>query len=178
MWRTMALALRYLSASYPLSLAPPSAGTFAASTMEPWSPHQFQQSSARMLWTRPAPQSSRSRPREPRQKPQQSASAQSREPSRLPQIARLGAALCLVSSISSCALLPHPEATPAPVQVVCADMIKSDRCPAPQYVFGDAITADVAAAVAIAESKARDACAEQLDALQDCVSEHNEKTPH
>ncbi len=42
------------------------------------------------------------------------------------------------------------------------------------YVLPDgAIAADVAAAMAIAESRARDACARQLAELQDCVKRHN-----
>lgn len=49
-------------------------------------------------------------------------------------------------------------------------------CPAPVYVFSDAaIAADVAGAVAIAESKARDACSNQLEVTQGCINEHNSK---
>lgn len=49
-------------------------------------------------------------------------------------------------------------------------------CPAPVYVFSDsAIAADVAGAVAIAESKARDTCSDQLEVAQDCINEHNAK---
>jgi hypothetical protein len=52
----------------------------------------------------------------------------------------------------------------------------TDRCPAPMYVLPDgAIAADVAAAMALAESRARDACATQLDALKDCVRRHNDQ---
>lgn len=49
-----------------------------------------------------------------------------------------------------------------------------DSCPAPIYVLPDGdIAGDVAAAMAIAESRARDACARQLEALKGCVREHN-----
>jgi|GEM_PF-6333214 len=51
----------------------------------------------------------------------------------------------------------------------------TDHCPAPMYVLPDGdIPGDVAAAMAIAESRARDACATQLSKLQDCVREHND----
>lgn len=50
----------------------------------------------------------------------------------------------------------------------------TERCPAPVYVLPDgAIAADVAAAMAVAEARARDACAAQLGALQECVRTHN-----
>lgn len=60
--------------------------------------------------------------------------------------------------------------------IVCAKSASAGPCPAPLYVFppGD-IPGDVAAAVAIAESRARDACATQLDKLQACVRKHNTK---
>jgi hypothetical protein len=49
-----------------------------------------------------------------------------------------------------------------------------DNCPAPIYVLPDGdIAGDVAAAMAIAESRARDACAAQLSELQGCVRRHN-----
>lgn len=70
--------------------------------------------------------------------------------------------------------MPKHEPTPAPVQVVCPDSVMRDSCPAPVYVLPDGdIAGDVAAAMAIAESRARDACAQQLGALQDCVEKHN-----
>jgi hypothetical protein len=47
-------------------------------------------------------------------------------------------------------------------------------CPAPTYILpADAISADLAAAVAIAEAKARDACAAQLAEAQACIRRHN-----
>jgi hypothetical protein len=55
----------------------------------------------------------------------------------------------------------------------------TDPCPAPLYVLPSGeIPGDVAAAIAIAESKARDACAQQLGALQDCVHKHNGGSGH
>ena len=67
-----------------------------------------------------------------------------------------------------------PDKAPQVVPVVCPNSVMADRCPAPVYVLSDGeIVADVAAAIAIAESRARDACAAQLSALQDCVREHN-----
>lgn len=87
-------------------------------------------------------------------------------------IARLAAGLCLLSSLSSCAI--WQRIVPQNVSAVCAESISQESCPAPQYVFDGQITADTAAAVAIAESKARDACAEQLEELQGCVRRHNE----
>lgn len=91
--------------------------------------------------------------------------------------ALLALALCLPISISSCALWPKPAPPAAiPLPVVCPSDIMTASCPAPIYVFGDGpIAADVAAAVAIAESRARDACARQLDELQGCVRKHNGK---
>lgn len=116
----------------------------------------------------------RSRPRELRLKRPSSASASSRAPSRSPAVARLALALCLTASLPSCALWQKPAPTPAPVPVVCVQTAMTDRCPAPVYVLPDgAIAADVAAAMAIAESRARDACARQLSELQACVKRHN-----
>ena len=64
-----------------------------------------------------------------------------------------------------------------PVPVVCPDSAMTDTCPAPIYVLPDGdIAADVAAAMAIAESRARDACARQLEALKGCVRDHNVAT--
>lgn len=120
------------------------------------------------------PRLAQSRPRELRLKPQSSASASSRARSRSPAVARLALGLCLTVSLPSCALWPKPDPTPAPVPVVCVQTAMTDRCPAPMYVLPDgAIAADVAAAMAIAESRARDACARQLAELQDCVQRHN-----
>ena len=117
---------------------------------------------------------SKSRPRELRLKPPRNGSARSRAPSRWLQIARQAVVLCLLILLSSCALWPKPDKAPAPVPVVCLDSAMNGNCPAPMYVLppGD-IPGDVAAAMAIAESRARDACAAQLSALQDCVREHN-----
>ena len=102
-----------------------------------------------------------------------------RGPSRWLQSARLAAVLCLPIWIASCEtwqrlVKPEPQ-TPLLVPVVCPGSAMMP-CPAPVYDFSDAtIAADVAGAVAIAESKARDACAVQLETLQGCVRDHNSK---
>lgn len=119
----------------------------------------------------------RSRPRELRLKRPSSASASSRARSRSPAAVRLALALCLTVSLPSCALFRKPEPTQVSVPVVCVQTAMTDRCPAPVYVLPDgAIAADVAAAMAIAESRARDACARQLSELQACVRRHNDGT--
>lgn len=84
------------------------------------------------------------------------------------------AALCLPISLMSCALLPKPDKTPAVVPVVCPAAVVDMPCPSPTYILpADAISADLAAAVAIAEAKARDACAAQLAEAQACIRRHN-----
>ena len=171
MWRTGQSSCLLWSCSPWAALA---AGSCAAI---PMAPSYLRLMPPRLISKPSTPASQRtakSRPREPRQKPQSSASATSRAPSKWLRVARRAVALSLLILLSSCALWPVPEATPAPVPVVCPDSAMSDHCPAPMYVLpaGD-IPGDVAAAMAIAESRARDACAAQLTALQDCVRAHN-----
>jgi len=108
-----------------------------------------------------------------RRQPQSNASAQSRARSRWPQIVRLGVVLSLPVWLSSCAI--WQKLAPQNVMAVCADSVARESCPAPSYTFADGdIPGDVAAAVALAEAKARDACSAQLDELQGCVKRHNE----
>ena len=155
-------------------LAVQAAGTPVAWSTAPWSLRQLPPPIASRQSTPASLQIARSRPRERKQKPQSSASATSRAPSRWLRVVRQAVALCLLISLSSCALWPVPEATPAPVPVVCPDSAMADNCPAPIYVLPDGdIAGDVAAAMAIAESRARDACAAQLSELQGCVRRHN-----
>lgn len=172
MWLPVHLRLWSWPAHSPLGWL--AAGTAAPSMTAASSPSRTPRSNRSKPSTPAPPPRVRSRPRELRLKRPSSASASSRAPSRSPAVARLALALCLTVSLPSCALLRKPEPTQVSVPVVCVQTAMTDRCPAPVYVLPDgAIAADVAAAMAIAESRARDACARQLSELQACVQQHN-----
>lgn len=148
-------------------------GSAAAGTTAPMSQHKTQRYQHKPRSASQSRPIAKSRQREPRLKPLSNVSAPSRARSRSLRNARLVAALCLPITLSSCAL--WRQIVPQNVTAVCAESVAKESCPAPVYVFADGeIAADVAAAVAIAESKARDACAEQLEELQGCVKRHNE----
>lgn len=119
-------------------------------------------------------------PQDQRQpKPPSSGSVTSRERLRLRRIVRQVLALSLPIWIASCGtwqrlVNPVPQ-TAQKTPVVCPSSAMGP-CPAPVYHFSETqIPADVAGAVAIAESKARDACSDQLEVVQDCVRDHNAK---
>lgn len=160
------------------SLASVPAGSAMASGAAAPYPHPAPLPLRKLRSTPPLVPASKSRPRELRLKPQRSVSAQSRAQSPWRQIARQAVVLCLLILLASCEILPKRDKTAAPVTVVCLESAMTGNCPAPMYLLPDGdIAGDVAAAMAIAESRARDACAAQLSALQDCVREHNRKSP-
>lgn len=89
-------------------------------------------------------------------------------------VARLAAALCLPMSLTSCAVFSTRDPEPVLAQVVCPTTLVDRPCPEPIYVFEpEALSADVAAMIAISEAKARDACARQLAEVQACIRRHN-----
>lgn len=67
---------------------------------------------------------------------------------------------------------PPPAATDT--SLACAPSTL-ETCTRPRYEFGPQISADAAAATAIAESKALDACATRHEALVDCVKRYERK---
>lgn len=78
---------------------------------------------------------------------------------------------CAALLLTGCSVLP--ERTPAPVPVVCAPEALQ-ACQPVRYALPDGeITADQAAAIAIAERKAWCECATRHTALRNCVSAHN-----
>ena len=91
-------------------------------------------------------------------------------------IARLVLALFLLSGSVSCAIWRKPDPVPQMARVVCPKKLTNEPCPRPVYVFPPGLLgADLAAAVAITESRARDSCSDQVDGLQGCIEKHNSK---
>ena len=82
-------------------------------------------------------------------------------------------AAALAMLLTGCSVLP--DRTPAPVPVVCAPEALQ-ACQPVRYALPDGdITADQAAAIAIAERKAWCECATRHQAILNCVSAHNGK---
>lgn len=82
------------------------------------------------------------------------------------------AILAALILLPGCASL-RPERTPAPVAVVCAPEALQ-ACQPVRYALPDGpITADQAAAIALAERAAWCECATRHTALLNCVSAHN-----
>lgn len=78
---------------------------------------------------------------------------------------------CAALLLSGCLTLP--KRTPAPVPVVCAPEALQ-ACQSVRYALPDGdVTADQAAAIAIAERVAWCECATRQQALLNCVSAHN-----
>ncbi len=86
------------------------------------------------------------------------------------KVAKYGV-LATTLMLSGC--LSLPKRTPAPVQVVCAPEALQ-ACQPVRYALPDGdITADQAAAIAIAERAAWCECATRQTALLNCVAAHN-----
>lgn len=83
------------------------------------------------------------------------------------------ATLSVLATVALSGCLSLPDRTPAPVPVVCAPEAMQ-ACQPVQYALpeGD-ITADQAAAIAIAERAAWCECATRQAALRNCVMAHN-----
>ena len=90
---------------------------------------------------------------------------------RLMRQADIAGCAVILLLLSGCLSLPKPS--PAPVPVVCAPEAMQ-ACQAVRYALPDGeVTADQAAAIAIAERAAWCECATRHAALLNCVAAHN-----
>lgn len=88
-------------------------------------------------------------------------------------VALVTRALLICLLLTGCALPRKPEPTPPPRLVVCAPEALQ-VCQPVRYALPEGpITADQAAAIAIAERAAWCECAERQRALLNCVAAHN-----
>lgn len=83
-------------------------------------------------------------------------------------------AAVVVPALTGCSLIPsRPAPTPPPRLVVCAPEALQACQPVRYALPAGPITADQAAAIAIAERAAWCECATRHTALRNCVSAHN-----
>jgi hypothetical protein len=92
---------------------------------------------------------------------------------RLMRQADMAGCAVILLLLTGCMSLPKPSPTPAPVQVVCAPEAMQACAPVRYALPPGDITADQAAAIAIAERAAWCECAMRHTALRNCVMAHN-----